>query len=87
MMEGSHAARCRLEPCLTIECSPKMLMWIVEQAAKAPAEWPISCIMIAASVTPKPDAAKFLGHRDAEPSALGDGFGEFMGKLVGPVFL
>ncbi len=31
-----------------------MLMWTVEQAAKAPAEWPISCIMMQASVTPRP---------------------------------
>ena len=32
-------------------------------------------------------AAKFLGHRDAEPAALGDRFGEFMGKLMGPILL
>jgi hypothetical protein len=31
-----------------------MLMCTVEQAAKAPAEAPIVCIMIAASVTPRP---------------------------------
>ena len=41
MIEGSHSCFCLSLPCLTIGCSPKMLMWIVEQAANARAELPI----------------------------------------------
>jgi hypothetical protein len=37
-----------------MECRPKILMWMVEQAANTPAECPTSCIMMAASVTPSP---------------------------------
>ena len=54
MIDGSHAFFCASVPCLTMECSPKMLICTVEQAAKAPAECATSCIMIAASVTPRP---------------------------------
>jgi hypothetical protein len=51
---GSHSLFCVSLRCLTIACNPKMLMWMLEQAAKTPAEAPATIIIIDASVTPRP---------------------------------
>ncbi len=51
---GSMRAFCSAVPCTTMACGPKMLMCMVEQAANAPPELATVCIMMAASVMPRP---------------------------------
>ena len=77
MIEGSHSRSLLVRAVLDDECRPKMLICTVEHAANAPAERPISCIMIAASVTPSPAPAELDRHGDAEPAAFRDRGGEF----------
>ena len=58
---------CSVVPNTTTGLSPKMLMWIAEAPDIAAPDSATACIMIAASVMPRPGAAVFLGHGDAEP--------------------
>ncbi len=70
---GIHSAFCAGVPWTTIGCGPNKLMCTDEAAAMPPPWLDTSCIMIAASATPRPDAAIFLRHGDAKPAAVGHG--------------
>jgi hypothetical protein len=72
MIDGNHFLFCSSVPCFTIECRPKMLMCTVEHAANAPAERPISCIMMEASITPSPAPPYSVGMAipSQPPSAM-----------------
>jgi hypothetical protein len=51
---GIHAAFCSGVPCTTMGCGPNRLIWTEDVAAMPPPWLATSCIMIAASVTPRP---------------------------------
>ena len=80
MRRGTQRAFCSGVPFTTIGCGPKRLMCTVEAAAIPPPWLATSCIMIAASVTPRPAPAVFLRHGDAEPPAFGHRLMKFAGK-------